>query len=245
MSQEDLSPLSFFEDEEQAAWIVTFADLVTLLLVFFILLYAISSLNLEKFKYAMQSIQVSLGEKYPPMALLQIAQTPPPSEKKISLEEMIGLKSREEEMLKDIDSFIKEKKLNENILLLSSQGKIMIQIKGAVLFKSGRAALQAEAEPIMNEIVKIIDDYSEYSVNIKGHTDDRPILTKEFPSNWELSSIRATTVLKYLIQGGIDPGRLTATGYSDLLPLVPNNTPENRAINRRVEFVLEKKKGPF
>jgi len=89
------------------------------------------------------------------------------------------------------------------------------------------------------------DDYSEYSVNIKGHTDDRPILTKEFPSNWELSSIRATTVLKYLIQGGIDPGRLTATGYSDLLPLVANDTPENRAINRRVEFVLEKKNGPF
>jgi len=202
-------------------------------------------LNLEKFKFAIHSIQASLGEKYPPIALIEIARAPEPVEENVSLEELSGLRSREEEMLKEIGTFIKEKQLDDHIVLLSSQNKIMIQVRGAVLFDSGKAVLQGEAKPIMNKIVKIIDDYSEYSVNIKGHTDNRPILTKEFPSNWELSSIRATTVLKYLIQGGIDPSRLTATGYSDLLPLVPNDTPENRGINRRVEFVLEKKKGPF
>lgn len=69
-----------------------------------------------------------------------------------------------------------------------------------------------------------------------------PISTKIFPSNWELSAIRATTVLRYLLTGDIDPARLTATGFADLLPLAPNDTAENRALNRRVEFVLEKGK---
>ena len=88
MSQDDLSTASFFEDEDQTGWIVIFADLVTLLLVFFILLYAISSLDVEKFKFAIQSIQASLGEEYPRIAPIEISKAPAPSEKKISLEEM-------------------------------------------------------------------------------------------------------------------------------------------------------------
>ena len=81
----------------------------------------------------------------------------------------------------------------------------------------------------------------DYTINIKGHTDNIPISTDIFPSNWELSAIRATTVLKYLISRGLPPDRLTATGYGDVMPLLPNTSEENRAQNRRVEFVLEKK----
>ena len=83
--------------------------------------------------------------------------------------------------------------------------------------------------------------FPEYTINIKGHTDNIPIATRQFPSNWELSAIRATTVLKHLISRGIAPKRLTATGYGDKIPLEPNTTDANRARNRRVEFVLEKK----
>ena len=87
----------------------------------------------------------------------------------------------------------------------------------------------------------IAREYPEYTINIKGHTDDIPIATERFPSNWELSAVRATTVLKYLIGKGISARRLTATGYGDSDPLVPNTSDRNRAVNRRVEFVLEKK----
>ena len=118
--------------------------------------------------------------------------------------------------------------------------KIMIRIKGKVLFNSGAAELNPEGEPILDGIIKIIDEFFEYKINIKGYTDNVPIATQQFPSNWELSAIRATTVLKYLIGGSIDPHRLTATGYGELLPLVPNDSSEDRAQNRRVEFVLEK-----
>jgi chemotaxis protein MotB len=114
-------------------------------------------------------------------------------------------------------------------------------IKGAVLFESGSVDLNHESYPILDNIVQIVDHYSEYTVNIKGHTDDKSISTSRFPSNWELSAIRATTVLQYLIKKGIDPARLTATGYGDLFPLAPNNSVENRALNRRVEFELAKK----
>ncbi len=248
MQQKNIPVASLVEDlmdENQAEWILTYADLVTLLLVFFVLLFSISSLNLEKFKYAVRSIQVSLGESKPAIDLLELIVASENHEKKISLEEVTGLRSREQEMLSDINRFIEQREMTDNVLLIASEGKIMLRIKGAILFDSGSAIINTEAMPVLDEIIHIIDDYPEYSINIKGHTDNQPIVTKEFPSNWELASIRATSVLKYLINGGVDPARLTATGYSDLMPLHPNTTEENRAKNRRVEFVLEKKTTPF
>ncbi|MBL7179977.1 MAG: flagellar motor protein MotB [Pseudomonadota bacterium] len=229
------------EEEDQRGWLVTYADLMTLLLVFFILMYAISSLNLEKFKRVVSSIQVSLGEKRPPVELLEIVETPAGTNQKVSLAYLSGLRSREQKILNDIDDMIEEKKMGQHIVAHLSKGKIHIQIRGKVLFESGSAELNNDAKPILEKIAKIIKDYGEYSVNIKGHTDNTPISTVQFASNWELSAIRSTTVLKSLIDGGIDPTRLTATGYGDFLPLVPNDSADNRAINRRVEFVLEKR----
>lgn len=92
----------------------------------------------------------------------------------------------------------------------------------------------------MDEIAQIIQEFPDFNVNIKGHTDNVPISTNKFPSNWELSAIRATTVLRRLTEKGIGAERLTATGYAELLPLGPNDTDEDRQKNRRVEFVLEK-----
>jgi chemotaxis protein MotB len=226
--------------EDEQSWIVTYADLVTLLLVFFILMYAISVVNLKKFKSAMSSIQVSLGEKSPAIERLKIDNTPQQTNRKVSLAELTGLKSRDQKLLNVIDDMIEERKMGEHIVAHISKGKIHIQITGKVLFESGSAELIDDAKPILGNIIKIIKDFGEYNVNIKGHTDNTPISTAQFASNWDLSAIRATTVLKYLIGGGIDPAQLTATGYGDLLPLVSNDSADNRAINRRVEFVLEK-----
>ena len=189
------------ENDEGMGWIVTFSDLVTLLLVFFVLLYSISSLNMEKFKSAMSSIQANLGEHMPPVALLQIMQQADTTGQKISLEEITGLRSREQELLNELREFIEERQLGQHIQLSLFEGKINLQIRGQVIFPSGQANLNPEARPILDNIVDIIDAYSEFKVNIKGHTDDIPISTPEFPSNWELSSIRATRVLKYLIKG--------------------------------------------
>ena len=89
-------------------------------------------------------------------------------------------------------------------------------------------------------MAQLFRENPDYRITIRGHTDDLDIDTVQFPSNWELSAVRATTVLRYFIQQGIDLERMSATGYADFFPLVPNDTVENRARNRRVEFVLEK-----
>ena len=236
------NPIAELMEEEQAGWIVTFADLMTLLLVFFVLLYSVSSLDLEKFKKAISSIQVSLGEEEPSIRLLDITGGVGSPDKKISLEEITGLRPRKQRIMKEINKFIEQKKLGEHVNVKIYKGKVITQIMGKALFESGSAEFVSEGKPILDEIIEVIKRFPEYDINIKGHTDDVPISTERFPSNWELSAIRATTVLKYLIQEEVDPARLTATGYGELLPLVPNDTPENRARNRRVEFVLEKKK---
>lgn len=231
--------LDIIEDEDEATWLVTYADLMTLLLVFFIIMYAISSINLIKFRSTLASIQFSSGQTNSGIGLLEIVK-PEQLDKKVSLADLTGLKSREKEMLGDIDDLIQKKQLGKHIIAKISEGKIYIQIRGKVLFDSGAAQLNDDAKPILDKIVGIIQDYEEFNVNIKGHTDNTPISTAQFASNWELSAIRATTVLKYLIDGEVNPMRLTATGYGDLLPLVTNNSAENRATNRRVEFVLER-----
>lgn len=240
MEREDIAA-SLIEEGEEAGWIVTFADLMSLLLVFFVLLYSISSLNVEKFKVALQSIQVGLGGDNMGAGLIELIEIPDDLDTRISLEELTGLRSRENAMVNKINDFISQEKLGDHVLVQIYEGKIIIQVRGKVLFSSGSAILNREASPILEKIADIIGEYGEYNVNIKGHTDNIPIRTALFPSNWELSAIRATNVLKFLIDRKIHPIRLTATGYGDVLPLVPNDSIKNRAINRRVEFVLEKK----
>ena len=92
----------------------------------------------------------------------------------------------------------------------------------------------------MNEVIRILRKYPNYQINIRGHTDDTPISTERYPTNWELSSARATAVLRHFIDRGIDTERITATGFADTYPLASNTTEAGRAINRRVEIVLEK-----
>jgi len=231
---------NLLNDDIESGWIVTFADLMSLLLVFFILLYSISSVNLKKFKLAMFSIHSSLGGEMTDIGLLEHVQVPEIDAPK-TIEELTGLKEKKDEIVKDIDQFISEKNLGKYIVLQVLEGKITIRIKGRFLFNSGSAKLNERALPILDSIVNVVQDYEDYNVNIKGHTDNVRINTPMFPSNWELSAVRATTVLKYLVSKRVKPVRLTATGYGSLLPLVINDSEKHRARNRRVEFVLEKK----
>ncbi len=224
-------------EEEKDGWIVTFSDLMTLLLVFFVLLYSISALNVDKFREAMKSIQISLGENAPAIDIIDLTKVP---KSMVSLEDLSGLKPRQLDILNRIKEFIDERNLGKNIEVFLDKGRVIIRITGTVLFNSGDASLNDEGRPIVDEIAHIIEEFPEFSVNIKGHTDNIPISTDSFPSNWELSAIRATTVLRRLLETGIRSERLTATGYAELLPLVSNDSIENRQKNRRVEFVLEK-----
>ena len=159
-----------------------------------------------------------------------------------TLDKLIKYKGTiEKSLFEDLTRFTRSSSEKEFLSTRIQDGRIIVNINGKALFGSGSASLNPSAAPVIDDLVDVLYEYPEYGINIKGHTDDLPISTEIFPSNWELSAIRATTVLKYLISRGLLPDRLTATGYGDAMPLLPNTSEENRAQNRRVEFVLEKK----
>lgn len=213
------------EDEAAPLWMVTYADMVTLLLTFFILYYSIASMNMQKFKEAI------IGEEQASIGLLELLDS---AEIKESIQNLTGLKSND--ILKDITEVAEETELDVE----TSDAKVVVRVPGASLFKPGQADLQLSARPVLDEVIRVVNKYPDYKIHIQGHTDDEPISTDKFPTNWELSAARATAVLRYFYDKGAEPERMTATGYADTFPLATNDTVPGRAKNRRVEFVLEK-----
>ena len=227
---------------------VTYADLVTLLLVFFVMLFSMSTLDLIRFREIAAQLRNSFGNPTKPIILIapDVDQAPEEKPTEPREEEQVNdipakvLEELDPKLLMDLQELVKKERIGEHIVVYQEKNRITIVVEGQVFFDTGHADLRPEALPILDEIAKIIENHPHYKVNIKGHTDDRPISTVQFPSNWELSAVRATTVLRYFLTKGIDPRRVTATGYGSFVPIAPNDSDVNRSKNRRVEFVLEK-----
>lgn len=199
-------------------WMATFADMVTLLMVFFVLFYSVEKDNTEKFKSAIDMMVEEDG----PDGLAKIMKVVDSTKVMQNLKEM-----------RDATKAAQAEETEED--------RIVLRVPGLNLFKEKSAKLTPAARPVLNEIVKIIKTKGKnHKIFIQGHTDDVPIHTAKYESNWELSAVRATAVLRHFYDKGIDPEKLTATGYADTFPMVPNNTKEGRAKNARIEFILEK-----
>jgi chemotaxis protein MotB len=147
------------------------------------------------------------------------------------------------------DSFVAlQKKLNAYAKAhgFSSQVQTVIERRGLVvrvltdklLFDSGQATLQPQGQPLLEEVAQLLNVDKTHPITVEGNTDNQPIATAEFPSNWELSTARATTVVRFLIAHSVSAGRLGAVGYADLHPIASNATAAGRARNRRVDIVL-------
>ncbi len=239
----------FEQDDHSGNWIVTFADMMTLILVFFILLYTLSDYDNKAYRAMIATVNVLDGEGNQ-MSVIDYAtrqgRRPEPLK---AVEDFLGLNPSPDVILSDtpriyseMESMIDNTDLSEKVTLESAGDQINLKIDGRYLFDSGKADLKDSAKIIFNNLTILFRENPDYRIAIRGHTDDLDIDTVQFPSNWELSAIRATTVLRYFIQQGLDPERMTATGYADFIPVAPNDSAENRARNRRVEFVLEKEK---
>ncbi len=227
--------------DDEATWLVTYADLMTLLMVFFVLLYTLASFEKDRYKKKLATVKEVIKENPEIEGMMKFMGRPDGFDKQIRIDDITGLRTRDSALYRSMERMVKNSAQTEQLSLDANNGKLIITISGEALFKSGSARLNPSAIPEIDRLIELFQEFTEYNISIKGHTDNVPIATKAFPSNWELSAIRATTVLKYLISQGISPQRLTATGYGKILPLVPNTSAENRAKNRRVEFVLEKK----
>jgi len=278
--------IALHEDSADNNWIVTFADLVTLLLVFFILLFSVSTVKEESFEETIDAVKSALkgtgkgskagagsGTKDDKDSTKVETGTVPTDSTDPSIEtgekdqapteevkpeiitpfSVIPAKptpSREEMQKKQdmarVSQSIKnlvKKAAGEKDTKVSppKDDKIIINVRGDLFFNKGSAQFKREAMPIMDGIGSILRKNSNFELSINGHTDNIPISTNRYPSNWELSAIRATTVLRYFIRGGMSPDRVSATGYGESIPVSANDTDEERAENRRIEFVLERK----
>lgn len=211
-------------------WMVTFSDMTTLLLTFFVLLLSMASLDQRKIKEALGSLQGALG-------VLESGQKSEMGKEEIlsRLDFVTKTKQSESKMLSGIRNYIEQANLSSTVSVVKTEKGISVRIMDSVLFESGSATLLDAAKPVLDKLSGVIKD-SPYNIMVEGHTDDIPISTAQFPSNWELSTARAISVAKYMISVGVKPDILSVAGYAQYHPVVPNITPENRAKNRRVEI---------
>ncbi len=215
-------------------WMTTYSDMVTLLLVFFILILSYSTIELEKFKGAMSSMKGALG----------ILESPGSVQKKQDVnfrEKMTARYSKIQDQINEFKTIVNEMNLDAEVDVEYSASGIHIRLGDRVLFDLGKAEIKNNAYPILSQIADIIDeDVKINSVQVEGHTDNIPINTSRYPSNWELSTARALSVVKYLHEReNIEADKLAAVGHGEHRPLEPNTSPENRARNRRVEIFIK------
>ena len=228
------------EKANTTGWLTTFNDLMTLLMVFFVLLFSMSSINTDKrieLKYMLQSGFGILKEGE--MTSISIKNPQPIEDMSHIGTQAEGLRSPDNKIIETSTSDILENLESELEIqvTLCHQG-VRLSFEDRLLFEFGKAVIQPEGFSFIDKIVTALKQVPDI-VRVEGHTDNIPIHTKKFPSNWELSVTRAVNVVKYFAEvGKINPHRLSAVGYGESRPVAPNDTPSNRAKNRRVEILL-------
>ncbi|MCA9504338.1 MAG: OmpA family protein [Myxococcota bacterium] len=235
--------------EGAPAWLATMGDLMSLLLVFFVLMLSFANMDKQLFMEAMGSIQQALGviQENPGKFKLESSSMIQWNEKKstpfLDILEMDTSKeapTMDQRIMQQVQQAIAENNLSRIVEAESSERGVIVRVKGGALFKPGSDQLLPISFVFLDEVVRITEEFP-YELSIEGHTDDAPISTPRFPTNWHLSAARSIAVLRYMIDAGdVDPSRIAAAGYGSTRPLVPNDSEENRATNRRVEFVYKR-----
>ena len=217
-------------------WVVTYGDMMSLLLVFFILLVSFSTMELEKFKSAAASLKGALSV-LPYQAQVQPAPVvmvrPTKGEKREQ-------SRKRERAISELRKLIREENLGNIISIRENQEGIHITIGDPALFDTGKDNIKPEILPVLNQIVQVVSSGEEI-IRVEGHTDNVPIHNEQFRNNWELSINRALSVISYIQsqQEDLDPSRLRPVGGGEFHPVASNDTPEGRALNRRVDIYID------
>jgi chemotaxis protein MotB len=225
-------------DEPTGDWFLTFADLMTLLLTFFILLYSMSKIDADKYI----SLSGSLRKTYGTESKLETGTIVSENfsldgSNLTSINDILTKKL--DEILKNINIFIFQHQLQNIVKAYIDERGVVINISDSMLFKNGDDNLTPQSRIILNYLMELFQTFP-YPILIEGHTDNTPIETIRFPSNWELSTLRACNVIKYFISKGISADRLSAEGFGEFRPVANNTTDSGRSMNRRVEIVFKR-----
>jgi len=227
------------EEEGAPAWMTTYSDLMTLVLVFFVLLFSFSSMDRVKFQRFLASYQ---GMGILSGGVSSIVETEPAPEDypQIDYPEANALAQAREMMAtyQTVKDFLAQNGLEAVVEVRYEERGIALDIKEGILFDSGKADLKPEARNLLDKLYGLFSQLPN-DIRVEGYTDNRPIRTVEFPSNWELSTARACRVIRYFIERhDLAPERFVAVGYGEYRPLFPNDTPEHMAENRRVVLLI-------
>jgi chemotaxis protein MotB len=231
------------EHENSERWLLTYADLITLLMVFFVVLYSMSSADTTKFKLISAALQQAFN-----LDVLQgqsaaslsdgAAQMSPPLDTMISPSDVPQVSQIRNKIQGALDGAMQGATQAPDVSVGVDSEGIVIRLSGSYLFDSGRAELKPNSLAVLDAIATVIRPL-ENEIRVDGHTDSTPIDSPRYPTNWELSVARAVAVTRYMAEtDGVRSGRLIAAGFGEFRPLVPNDTRLDRAQNRRVEIHL-------
>lgn len=220
------SPPNKKEEDNSEDWLGTYADAVTLLLCFFIILFSTSEPKQDNFKKISQALAAA------------------------------GFSGQDEEQQEDsfktlkeeMEVMIEKQNLDQVVSVEETDDGIQLELSSSSFYHPGSAKFRKEAIPILEQVADILRDfdYDAYEIEVEGHTDDVPIKSEIYPSNWELSASRATNIVRFFIADGLKPDIMKAAGYADVKPKVPNIDPQgnpipsNRELNRRVAIRIER-----
>ena len=228
------------EHDNHERWLISYADFVTLLFAFFVVMYSISSVNEGKYKTFSDSLSVAFSQQ-PASAVLS------PHEQMLkSLVDKRDARLGEQQRKVQAQMKAVNDSMQQVMAPLIAQGLVgvhqtrrgvVVDISASTLFKEGEEKLQPGAQETLKQVAQVLSRENQ-TIEVEGHTDDIPIKTAQFPSNWELSSGRATSVVRMLMSYGVPEQRLLAVGMAANQPIVPNDTPEHRAQNRRVSVTI-------
>jgi chemotaxis protein MotB len=254
------------EHENEERWLVSYADMMTLLMCLFMVMFSISSVNISKFQDLQRSLQAAFSGKAVAggRSIMQTgstqdtqrAQATPPlpaltpeealaadrAEAKGGAAASKAARSEQEDFLKlkrRVDEAASQLHLSRFVqTAIRDRGLVVRILTDGVFFDSGSAVLKRAAHPILERVAEVIAAENRHPVTVEGYTDSQPVRTSQYPSNWELSGARASSVVRAFVAGGVNPVRMTVAGFAQQHPIDSNATAAGRARNRRVEIVL-------
>ncbi len=248
------------EHTNHERWLVSYADFITLLFAFFVVMYSISQVNESKYRVLSNTLENAFNQpdlSIKPIQIGETAKSNPTSLIKLNadaLKEKVGQSDdgnqhggeKQGDMPDDFQKIANKIEqafgdlMKQNLVSLRGNEEwLEVEMKSSLLFDSGDATLSNNALELLAKVAAILKEQNN-AVRVEGFTDNVPIHTPRFPSNWELSSARAAAVVELFVEEGIDASRLVAAGYGEFQPVAPNDSPEDRAKNRRVVLMISK-----
>jgi chemotaxis protein MotB len=270
------------EEESAERWLLTYADMITLLMALFMVLFSISSVNISKYQTLQQSLKAAFSGNILPggkaisqqgstansshvpatvelQALEPVAtmgasalqnssarSVPSASAQSAAAASQQQLAAAHESAVfahikAELDAYARAHGFSKSVQTsIEAQGLVIRVLTDDLLFESGQAMLEGQANGLLGKISQLLNVDETHPIDVEGNTDNVPIHGSQYPSNWELSTARASTVVSFLAEHGVSPARLTATGYAEQHPMASNATAAGRARNRRVEIVMKR-----